>query len=85
MRRKRGSKPFKADLVVLVEEGFDPHQLVFAKAKLGRADYAVHLIRPPAPDDGRGHSRVPQRPGDGDLAWRAAMLSAYLLEQLNQL
>src|SRR3712207_5433172 len=72
-------------LGVLVEKGFDPVEFVFAESKPGSADYAVHLIRPPATDDGRRHRRVPQGPSDGHLPRGATVLPTYFLQQLHQL
>ena len=84
MRRKHGSKPLKPALGVFGEKGLDPLQLVFAEAKLGGADYAVYLIRSPAPDDGRSNGPVSQRSGDGDLAGGPVVLGPDLLKYLHE-
>src|SRR5215218_10621196 len=75
----------RAGLGVLDQEALDPLQLLLAQAEIRRADYAVHLVRAPPADDGRGHGRVPQRPGDGDLGGGAPMLRSDLLQQPHQL
>src|SRR5215203_989850 len=73
------------NLEVLVEEGLDLVQFVLAQAKLCRANYAVYLVGPPAPYDGRRHRLVAQRPGYGYLPGGAPVFHAYLLEQAHAL
>src|SRR3712207_3223494 len=69
---------------VLAEEAFDPLQFLLAQAEVRRADDAVDLVGPAAADYGRRDRRVPERPGYGDLRGRAAVVPAYLLQQLDE-
>src|SRR5215207_7332477 len=59
--------------------------LILGETELGRPDHAVHLVRSARAHDGRADGRVPERPGDGDLCRRPAVLLPDRVKQLDQL
>jgi len=55
-------------LRVLAQESVNFAQFLFVKAKVGGSDNAIHLFSIASTDNRSGDDRMPQGPGDRDLA-----------------
>src|SRR3984893_19388599 len=63
---------------------FDLRNLFIRKTKCGRVDVSFNLLGVARTDDGTGHRRISQRPGDSDLTGRTLNPFADFSQALNE-